>query len=153
MVATTTTVDLTTVITQSLSMTTELYVKTCTAPGCHGVIWSYATKKTFAVWNKGTVVITFDLDTWDTGLTLEDNEWNQISLVWTLKEKKLEVYVYNSKGNLIAEPFSHGPIRPNPFKKGGKLALGRWQTSSRDNGNHASDTFVGCIDELRIWKK
>ena len=135
-------------------MTIELYVKTCTAAACHGVIWSYAVKKTFAVWNRGTVVITYDDWTWDTGADLEDNTWNQISVVWTKKGSKLEVYVFHSDGNIAkyATP-SDAVLQPNPFSAKGKMSLGRWQPSRDDTGKHEHDAFVGCMDELRVWQR
>ena len=138
------------------SMTIELYVKTCTDSACHGVIFSYAAKKTFAVWNRGTIVITYDDFTWDTEAVLEDDKWNQISVVWTKKSYKLEVYVFDSDGriNQYATPSSDNPIpRPNPFLARGKLSLGRWQPSRDDTGEHENDAFVGCMDELRIWRR
>ena len=142
--------------TRTNSMTVELYVKTCTDSACHGVIFSYAAKKTFAVWNRGTIVITYDDFTWDTGAVLEDDKWNQISVVWTRKSYKLEVYVFHSDGriNKYATPSSDNPIPgPNPFLARGKLSLGRWQPSSDDTGEHKNDAFVGCMDELRIWTR
>ena len=138
------------------SFSVELYVKTCTDSTCHGVILSYSVTKTFAVWNKGTVVITYDDFTWDTGAVLEDNKWNQISIVWTKKGSKLEVYVFHSDGLIskYATPSSDYPLPgPNPFTPKGKLSLGRWQPARDDTGEHENDAFVGCIDELRIWKR
>ena len=147
------TADLTLLFDIALSMTFELYVKTRPSPLNHGVIFSYAGKKTFAVWNLGTVVITYDTFIWDTGLTLEDNKWNQISLVWTKKLYALEVYLFHSKDDIgVARPSEPLP-KPNPFRPGGKLTLGRWQPSSADSGTGILDHFVGCIDELRIWQK
>ena len=146
--------DLTPLFSTSISMTFELYVKTCTATSCQGVIFSYAVKKTFAVWNRGTVVITYDTFIWDTGLPLESDRWNQIAVVWTKAEYKLEVYVFHSSGEVIGKAQPTEPIpKPNPFQAGGKLTLGRWQVSSRDSGGHTQDSFVGCIEELRIWQK
>ena len=147
--------DLSPMIKTTLSMTFELYVKTCTGVGCHGVIFSYAVKKTFAVWNRGTVVITYDGFIWDTGAVLEDDKWNQISVVWTKKSAKLEVYVYHSDGNIhkYATPPEENKLQGNPFKKNGKMTLGRWQPAPGDTGEHANDTFIGCVDELRIWQR
>ena len=95
-----------------------MVAKTCTDTACHGVIFSYTAKKTFAVWHRGTIVITYDDFTWDTEAVLEDDKWNQISVVWTKKSYKLEVYVFDSDGriNKYATPSSDNPIpRPNPF--------------------------------------
>ena len=146
--------DLAPIIDKTRSISFELYVKTCAAASCHGVIFSYAVKKTFAVWHQGTVVITYDTFRWDTGLELEDDKWNQISVIWTNSEKKLEVYVFNSQGSIIgrAEPEETLPT-PNPFKFGGKMTLGGWQTASQESAQYINDKFRGCLDELRIWRR
>ena len=154
----TTTADLTPLFQRRTNMTWAIYVKTCTDPGCQGVIFSYAVKKTFAIWNKGTVVITYDTFTEDTGLTLENDKWNQIAIVWRKDLEELDVYVYH-EGNILAgvqtlkaENGNALPI-PNPFRQSGKLSLGKWQPSPKDKGVHENDNFKGCLEYLRIWQK
>lgn len=154
----TTTADLTPMFDTSVNMTIELYVKTCQDVACQGVIFTYAVGKTLAVWNRGTVVITYDDYTWDTGFYLEDDKWNQIALVWKKRISELDVYVFHSNGQLtgketLSEANGNMLPLPNPFRYGGKMSLARWQPSPDDTGEHANDNFKGCIDELRIWQK
>ena len=151
------TADLSTMITTSINTTVELYVKTCQDIRCQGAIFTYAVTRTFAIWNRKTIVITYGDFYFDTGFELENDRWNQIAVVWKKAEYRLELYVFNGDGVITGvTTLSDDNIlpTPNPFKMGGKMSLGRWQPASKDPGAYSgNDNFKGCIDELRIWHK
>ena len=154
----TTMADLSPLFDRKTNMTFAIYVKTCLDTACQGVIFTYAVKFTFAIWNRGTVVITYNDFIYDTRLSLEDDKWNQIAIVWRKLPNELDVYVYHSDGSLagvktLKEGNGNALPVPNPFRANGQLSLARWQPAPKDVGGHGNDSFRGCLDELRIWQK
>jgi hypothetical protein len=132
--------------------TIEIFVKTCTSTICHGTIFSYSKQKTFSIRHYGTILVTYGDEEFDTKLALEDEKWNQISLVYDGRgTKRLDVYVFTSVGHIQR---ASGTLKgPNPFTPRGDLALGRWQPSTDGSGRQRVDNFKGCVDELRIWQR
>ena len=115
-----------------------------------GVILSYAQSSTFAILNDVTVKISYKGRVLDTGVTLEIREWNQISLVFKQSVGILHFYLLDSTGQLKARVFK---LDAAVFMSGGVLVLGQWQTSRAQSTTPPNSSFVGEIDELRIWQR
>ena len=130
-------------------VTLETMVK---SGGFSGTILSYATSSTLAVFIEGTVKIYFGTVEIDTLLTLQTNQWNHISLVWTKSNKILQFLLTDNAGNTKVRNF---PINTNRdiFQPGGYLTLGYWYPSPSSAEKATRGTFVGEIDEVRLWNK
>lgn len=128
-------------------VTLETMVK---SGGFDGTILSYATSSTLAVFIEGTVKISFGTIEIDTLLTLQTNQWNHISLVWTKSNKILQFLLIDSAGTTNVRNF---PINTNRdiFQPGGYLTLGYWYPSPSSTAKATPGTFVGEIDEVRLW--
>lgn len=137
---------------QKTSSTLEFFVKTCTSAQCIGTILSYTWGPTFTLRNYyGELIVTFG-DRWvNTGLYLENEQWNQVTIAEAYGY--VDVYIFNSKGKFRKEMLDFTKQYP-VFQSGGILTLGKWQPSIDGSGTQPSnERFEGCIDELRIWNK
>lgn len=130
----------------------EFFVKTCHDPKCYGTILSYTSEKTFAIKNYyGKVVITYGDMKYEPDLSLEDNKWSQIALVYD-GNSYLDIYVFDSNGAYTRDLIELEGT--NPFSGKGRLALGKWQPPPDGSEDQPiSEGFEGCIDELRIWER
>ncbi|XP_072025320.1 uncharacterized protein [Amphiura filiformis] len=130
--------------------TIEFFLK---AEGSDGVILSYSTMTSFSIYLDGTIRIEIGGERFDTELIAEINVWNQITIVWKRRVTYLEIFLTKSDGTILQRSMQLNPAT-TIFVPGGYLAIGRWQPPS--NGNAApptSNSFIGDIEELRIWKK
>ena len=120
--------------------------------GLAGTILSYTTTETFAVTYSGTVKLHYADTVLDTLAVLEAGKWNQITLVWSKSTKILQYYQIDSERRVQSRNF---PVSAevNMFEPGGVLAIGFWRPSPTGRGNPPLESFVGEIDELRIWNK
>ena len=131
-------------------VTVEFFVR---SEGNDGVILSYSTMSSFNVYLEGTIKISIAGEKFDTGLSIEHNEWSQITIVWKRSLMYLEVYLINSAGDILQKSKQFGS-QVSTFIPGGYLALGRWQPPG--DGSERQPTtkiFIGSIDEVRIWKR
>ncbi|KAK3101710.1 hypothetical protein FSP39_005732 [Pinctada imbricata] len=141
---------------QSDDVTIEFFVKTCTGSDCSGTILSYTETKTFTVKNmEGRIIITMGDQEYDTTLTLENEEWNQLSLVYSYGY--MDIYYFDHNG-FSARAFidftQQFPDYTLVFNSTGSLVIGRWQPPTDGLGPQpTNDNFKGCIDELRIWSR
>lgn len=137
-------------------VTIEFFVKTCTSSDCSGTILSYTETKTFAVRNiLGRIVITMGEREYTTSLTFENEQWNQVSLVYSYNY--LDIYYFDHNGFSARDLIDFTQQFSSPslvFNSTGSLVIGRWQPSTDGLGDQPiNDTFRGCIDELRIWSR
>ena len=131
-------------------VTIEFFIKTCAQMSCYGTVFSYAWRQSLTLFYERTLIVTSGNQQWNTSLFLEDNEWNQVALVYNKISSALDVYVFNHVGT--TQRFTVN--LPNfPFHSGGNLVLGRAQPVSNEVLYKPTFKFIGCIDEFRIWKK
>ena len=85
----------------SSETTISFYVKTCT--DCHGIIFSYTDKKPFSLdYVDGKLEISYGKDdTMPTDIEIKDNVWYQIVVTWAKNLKKVNLYVFEEKPNLM----------------------------------------------------
>lgn len=114
-----------------------------------GVVLSFAQEATFAVINDVTLKIAYKKQQFDTKISLEIDQWNQITLAFYQLIGKLEVYIFDRLGNLRVRVFM---LDKDVWKKGGVLAFGQW-LPSENSMQPPHSTFNGDIDEVRMWKR
>jgi len=128
-------------------LTFELLIK-AQQPG--GVIFSYLSKSIFAVIDNVTLAVVYKGDIFHTGFKLEINQWNQLTIVFKQSVGILHFYHFSSSGEVKVRVFK---LDSEVFTNGGVLALGQWQPSPDSDTLLPDSSFVGEIDEFRIWKR
>ena len=115
-----------------------------------GTIFSYAVLQTFAITIENSIVIYFGNTVINTGVAATVKQWSHISLVWNYKTNVLEFYHFDFTGKVQRRSYM---LPSNPFVPGGILSLGQWELSPGDNETYTFTSFVGIIDEFRVWKR
>ena len=115
-----------------------------------GTIFSYAVSQTFAVLIENSLTIRFGNTIIITGVSLTINQWSHISLIWYHKTQALEFYHFDSLGKVTRRSYV---LSSNPFMPGGVLSVGQWEISPGQNDTFTDNSFVGIIDEFRVWKR
>lgn len=115
-----------------------------------GTVFSYAVLQTFAITIEHSITILFGKMTIDTGVSVTVSQWSHISLVWHHKTQVLEFYHFDFQGKVQRRWYV---LSSNPFISGGILSLGQWELSPGDNETYTVTSFVGIIDEIRVWKR
>ena len=128
----------------------EFFIKTC-AEGCGGTIFSYAASKTFFLSTiHGYITIHYGNFNITTDLYLGIEVWNFISLIWDSNSLTLNVYIFDVAGL----PTRRTYLLPDDiFPSDGSLCIGAWQPGFDGTGFEPVGTFVGVIDELRLWDR
>jgi hypothetical protein len=136
-----------------------------------GVLLSFATSLTFAVIDTpacnvptlpcpagnvySSLKLQFGAAVYDMGVSLQLNQWNQISLVWKASTDGmsglLQFYLFDSAGMSSSKTIL---LSPPPFLPGGTLSVGQWAFGTVSEGNPpAGAAFVGLLDEIRLWNR
>lgn len=115
-----------------------------------GTVFSYAVLQTFAITIENSITIRFGKTIINTGVTVTIKQWSHISLVWHHTTQVLEFYHFDFTGKVQRRWYV---LTSNPFLPGGILSLGQWELSTGDNETYTITSFVGIIDELRVWKR
>lgn len=115
-----------------------------------GTVFSYAVLQTFAIKIETSIAIHFGKTVINTGVSITVNQWSHISLIWCHKELTLEFYHFDFSGKVQRRSYA---LPSNPFLPGGILSLGQWELSPGENENYTVTSFVGIIDEFRVWKR
>lgn len=115
-----------------------------------GTVFSYAVSDTFAVLIEKALTIHFGNIVLNTGVTLTIHKWSHISLIWYHKTQILEFYHFDALGKITRRSYV---LSSSPFTPGGILSLGQWELSPGQNETVTSASFVGIIDEFRVWKR
>ena len=115
-----------------------------------GTVLSFVTETTFAITVNNTIVIHYGTDNFHTDVNVDVGDWCQVSLVWYYRTRTLEFYHFSMNGNLQRRTFT---MSANIFSSGGILLLGQWDPSPGDTEFRTEVSFVGVIDELRVWKR
>ena len=124
-------------------LTIEFLIK-CT--NCTGVIMSYTVVDTFSLFYDDTLMVGHGSSVQDTQRTLEDGEWNMISLVF--EDDTLSVFVFDSAGVPLFSQLTVAPLESY-----GDLVFGTWMPP-KDSSHFRPDVgdFVGLLDDIRIWR-
>ena len=115
-----------------------------------GTVFSYAVLQTFAVTIENSITIHFGKTIINTGVAVTIKQWSHISLVWHHTTQVLEFYHFDFTGKVQRRLYV---LSSNPFLPGGILSLGQWELSPGDNETYTVTSFVGIIDEFRVWKR
>ncbi|KAI0243107.1 hypothetical protein LSAT2_008506 [Lamellibrachia satsuma] len=128
-------------------VTFEMFVKAANGNGS-GVLFSYASSQVFAVVSEDTLVVQVNGSSYNTGLSLEEEEWNKVVIAYKGDSGRLDAYVFSS------EVFPHRGMVMLPthmFIEDGTLALGQWQPPRSGWKHKRPDSFDGCIDSFLVW--
>ena len=128
-------------------VTFEMFVKAANGNGS-GVLFSYASSQVFALVSVDTLVVQVNGSSYNTGLSLQEDEWNKVVIAYKGDNGMLDAYVFSSDG------VPHRGITTVPtnlFAEDGTLALGQWQPPRSSWKHERPDSFVGCIDSFLVW--
>ena len=114
-----------------------------------GTVFSYTTTHTFAITVNSTIRIHFGSQVFDTGVEIQVGFWSHVSLVWHRETKLLEFYHFDHRGKIQRRAYV---FISSPFLPGGILSLGQWELSPGETELQIDVSFVGIIDEIRVWK-
>lgn len=128
-------------------LTFEMLIK---AQQSGGVIFSYLSQSIFAVIDNVTLAVVYKGAVFHTGFKLEIDQWNQLTIVFKQLVGILHFYHFSSSGDVKVRVFK---LDREVFTNGGVLALGQWQPSPGSDPLLPESSFVGEIDEIRIWKR
>ena len=118
-----------------------------------GTILSYGSKTTFLL-----VTVNFELQLWvgskvyKTTLKLEHKAWNQVVLQWKRSRSQFTIFVFDQLGVLswrIIDVAGNIDI----FHHGGVFGIGQWQPAFNESHPKPNSTFIGLVEQLRIWEK
>ncbi|XP_070533132.1 uncharacterized protein [Ptychodera flava] len=116
-----------------------------------GIILSYSSKTAFTLTSEGTVKIYVDNEAFDTGLILETDNWNHISIVWKQNIGQVYIYVISTDGTVNFYTFF---TTLAVFGDHSTISFGAWQPSQDESVTKPTDlVFVGEVDELKVWKR
>ena len=97
------------------------------------------------------MAITYGGSIWRTNFHLEDKQWNQISLVFDKTTLEMNLYFFNSSGHASRW---YEQMSVDMLPNDGFLGVGRWQPSvDPADVLLGTETFKGCIDQLRFWNR
>ena len=138
-------------ITQAFTVNVDITIEILLKPyKLSGTVFSYAVSQTFAVLSENSLTIRFGNTMIITGVSLTINQWSHISLIWYHKTQTLEFYHFDSSGKVTRRSYV---LSSNPFIPGGILSVGQWELSPGQNETFTDNSFVGIIDEFRVWKR
>ena len=85
----------------------------------------------------------------NTKITLKPNEWSQISITIDNVARMMKLSVFDGLDMFDAEL----GIEPGLDNSVGSIGLGRLQPFENLDISSIVDHFIGCIDQLRFWKR
>lgn len=129
------------------AFTTEFHVKPTAA---NGPILTYHKGDdfiTFVNYKSGLAVIKND-NPYPTGIELERNKWNQVSLAIDRTNDRIQVYVTHDSGETTVKELA---MNLDVFTNGGTLTVG--QIGAGVTTLAPIGQFNGYIDEIRMWTR
>lgn len=134
---------------KSIVANVDLTIEILFKPFSHrGTLLSYAYLNTFAIVLDTTVKIYYNQQVINTGIAIQFGYWSHLSFVWQHKTRVIQIYHFDYKGYITRVKYE---LQDNPFIPAGILTLGQWELSQGDTEERNTVSFVGVIDELRIW--
>ena len=134
-------------------ITTELLFKMLADSKPGGVLFTYSKTVTFTMFINVTIKLRIGLEIWDTGISAEVDNWNQVTLVYNNITGAIYFYHINSMGNIRQATQT---MTAGIFKRGGStISIGQWipplETSTGETDRLPG--FLGLIDEVRFWNR
>ena len=102
-----------------------------------------------AIENRALFVLV-DSVRYNTTLSVELDTWNQIVLQWNRKQRTLTLAVFDRNGTLERNELT---IHIEVFATGHVLAFGQWQPAMNTTNPRPRGSFVGYLDEIKIWSR
>ncbi|CAH1775849.1 unnamed protein product [Owenia fusiformis] len=140
---------LTTIVDESSDITIEFKFKAGDANDAAGTMVAYTTDNTFEVIYNSTVQILVDGVLHDTNYEPTPDAWEHITLGYERDTGLLIVYVLDEAKNINVERLDIGT---GHFDTGGIMSLGGLVAQEGQSSDDVPPpTFIGRIDELRVW--
>jgi len=102
---------------------------------------------TTGTWSSSTLHVHYGQHTYDTGIELQIEQWNQITVVWSGTE--VQLFVFYSNATYFTKVMALGN---SVFVDGALIGLGTWLTSLTA-GVPPGVAFCGQMDEFRMWNR
>ena len=115
-----------------------------------GTLFSYSKYTAFIMFVELTIKIRVRSNIWDTGVTPGFSDWNQITLVYHRTTGALYVFYISSEGVVTTKTTK---IVSGLFTKSGTIAIGQWIPGAEDGALPRTKSFIGYIDEVRVWNR
>ena len=130
-------------------VTVDFLIKSCEPHICGGPIFTYAALTTVYISNFITLKILIGNDVYDTGLKTPVDIWSHVFVTLSKVRERIDVYLAVEKLKVYYRSFK---LKEFPFVNGGVISLGSWTPSLNGKGLPPFRTFVGEIDEVRVWE-
>ena len=118
-----------------------------------GTIFSYGESTIFALnLMKRQLLIRINDRIYPTGLMIKHKQWNQINFQWNQLQRKITLFVFNMHGSIQTQELIIDSST-DIFMRGGILAFGQWQQSVNATYSKPNGTFIGMLDEIKIWSR
>ena len=118
-----------------------------------GTILSYGSDTTFLL-----VTVGFELQLWigyetyRTGLYVEQNAWNQVVLQWVKAKHQFTIFLIDHFGVLRWRRVDM-KNEVDILHHEGVFGIGQWQPAFNNSYTKPNSTFIGLIEQFRIWEK
>ena len=129
-------------------ITVEVFIRT----NASGTIMAYSSDANFVLYIEDTVKVMYgaEEEVWNTGLTVELNEWNKLTLSYEAESGRTNVYVFEASGDIHRrEAF----IDTNIFSSASTISLGQWQPPTDTQPHTVLPAFIGLMDNFRLWSR
>jgi len=130
--------------------TIEFLIKSCNPTSCGGPIFSFASKKTVYITNYLTVKLFIGDMVYDSGIQTTIDNWNHVIVTCSKLHKKIDIYIAHSTKILFHRSFM---MEVYPFTGPGLVSVGSWTPSMAGADKQPLRTFIGEIDEIRVWDR
>lgn len=136
---------------QSKDVTIEIKVNAANSVTDGGVIWSYVADSRMTLSNyNGKIKFMVNGESHMCNFTTETDKWNHLTLVYNRATGLTKIYNFYNKSHADECTVT---VTPNLFKNGGTFSLGGEIPKSGENSTLAETSFVGAVDEVRIWNR
>lgn len=118
-----------------------------------GTIFSYGSITTFLL-----VTVNFELQIWigeevfRTRLYAERSAWNQVIMQWSKERNQFKVFLVDQLGNQHRKDVNISRNQ-DVFHRGGVFGIGQWQPAFNYSYARPNGSFVGLIDQFRVWDR
>ena len=116
-----------------------------------GTILSYGYKTMFVLAvNESSLYVLVNNVRYNTTINIQLNMWSQIILQWDRLQRMLYLFVVYKDGTLARNELA---ISVELFTSQDVLTFGKWQPAMNISNPRPQGTFIGFIDEIKIWSR
>ena len=131
------------------NITFEFLVKIGNESQEGGVLFSFSNTKSFIVQSSESIEMVYENETYTTNMTLQQNEWNKVVVMYYGELGEFDIYIFNTLGYIERRSFV---LPTHIFNDPGTLSIGHWQPPYNNKVLAAPVTLNGQIDNFLVWK-